>query len=122
MGLDIRDLFRIFARYLSCGIGILSTSTRFDRYFNAFGRPGGNGILSTFTVVIRNKVFEWWKKCPELQGVREAKWYLSNRAIFEQFPVRVNPYFVSVEANKMLHYLTGSIELENTGTTIKPKE
>ncbi len=73
-------------------------------------------------VVIRNKVFEWWKKCSELQGVREAKWYISNRAIFEHFPVRVNPYFVSVEANKMHHYLTGAVELENTGTTIKPKE
>lgn len=75
-----------------------------------------------FAVVIRNKVFEWWKKSTEIQGVREVKWYISDRAIFEQFPVRVNPCFLSVEPNKMRHYLTGAMELENTGTTIKPKE
>jgi len=73
-------------------------------------------------LVINNKLFELWNCYNKLEKVREVKWYASNRAIFEQFPVRVNPTFVPIEANKLHHYLTGAIELENTGTVIRKKE
>ncbi len=72
-------------------------------------------------LVIRNKLFACWERTKQLPGVQSVRWYASNRAIFERFPVRVEPAFISLPANKLHHYLTGALELENTGTVIRPK-
>lgn len=75
-----------------------------------------------FAVVARGKLFELWATMPLLPDVKEVKWYASDRAIFEKFPTFVSPKLMMIEANKINHYLTGAVELENEGRIIKPKE
>ena len=58
-------------------------------------------------------------KC--FKGVKNVKWYASNRAIFEQFGVSVSPRLCYVEPDKIQHYLTGAVELENTGNCIRAR-
>lgn len=72
-------------------------------------------------VVARGKIFEFWKLFPQLNHIREVKWYASNRAIFELFPTTVSPSYTNIDADKLQHYLTGAVELENTGKVIRPK-
>ncbi len=73
------------------------------------------------SVVAKNKLFQLWGIIPQLKGVEEARWYVSDRAIFGKFPVQVSPGFVVVDENKINHYLTGAKELENDGKVIKVK-
>ena len=74
---------------------------------------------TAFAVVARNKVFEFWQLIPRIKGVKEVRWYASNRQVFEKFPVAVSPWLMMIDADKMHHYLTGAQELENTGTMVK---
>lgn len=75
-----------------------------------------------FAVVARSKIFEFWELIPKIQGVEEVHWYVSNRQIFEKFPVAVSPKLMYVDADKIHHYLTGAVELENTGKTIRVRK
>lgn len=73
-------------------------------------------------VVAKNKLFELWQLMPKVNGVRNVRWFVSNRAIFEQFPVCVSPGFCIVDADKVHHYLTGAKELQNDGKVIRVKD
>ena len=75
-----------------------------------------------FAIVIKDKVFQYWDIVKNSPNVKEFKWYVSNRAIFEIFPSRIKPAFIPVNADKLQNYLFGALELENTGTLIKPIE
>lgn len=74
-----------------------------------------------FAVVARNKVFDFWEMLPQIERMKEVHWYLSDRAIFDKFPVAVSPRLMLIDADKIHHYLTGAMELENTGDVIKVK-
>lgn len=73
-------------------------------------------------VVAKNKVFEFWRTYPTISGIRNVKWYASNRAIFENYPVAVSIGWNYVDADKLYHYLSGAVELENTGNIIRKKQ
>ena len=75
-----------------------------------------------FAVVAKNKLFEFWEYFDLSEKIRDHRWYVSNRAIFEQFPVSVSPNFIIVDADIIHHYLTGAKELENTGQIIRVKQ
>lgn len=88
------------------------------RYFCVVERKDGGMSLA---VVIRDKLFRYWDLISNHPDVKEVKWYASNRAIFERFPARIKPVFVSLPSEEVRSYLTGALELENTGTVIKPR-
>lgn len=73
-------------------------------------------------VVAKNKIFELWEIFPLLKGVKEVRWYISNRSIFEKFPITVSPRLIIVDADKIQHYLTGAQELYIEGNKIKVKK
>lgn len=73
------------------------------------------------TVVARNKIFEVWEGMLTLPEVINTTWYVSNRAIFEGFPVALSPRYVIVESEKISHYLTGAKQLVNDGKRISVK-
>ncbi len=75
-----------------------------------------------FAVVARNKMFQFWDFIPKMKGISEVHWYVSDRQIFEKFPVSVSPRLMYIDADKLHHYLTGAKELENTGAIIKVKQ
>lgn len=75
-----------------------------------------------FAIVFRDKLFQYWDLIPQLPQVKKVQWYVSNRAIFEQFPARIKPCFISISLDIIQHYLHGALELENTGTIIRPIE
>ena len=72
-------------------------------------------------VVARNKLFRFWNIFSLINGVEETRWYVSDRAIFGKFPVSVSPCLKFMDADKVHHYLTGALELENDGSCIKTK-
>lgn len=73
-------------------------------------------------VVAKNKMFALWHLMEEIDGVNKVSWYVSNRAIFERYPVSVSPELFIEDADKIHHYLTGAKELANDGKTIKMRE
>ena len=73
-------------------------------------------------VVAKNKLFDIWDSVDKSKNFLNYRWYVSNRAIFEQFPVAVSPNFIIIDSDKIHHYLTGAKELENTGQTIRIKQ
>lgn len=73
-------------------------------------------------IVIRDKIFQYWDIVPQLPNIKGVKWYVSNRAIFAQFPARIKPYFIRLEPTKIQDYLFGAAELERIDNVIKPKE
>lgn len=75
-----------------------------------------------FAIVFRDKLFQYWEQIPRLPGVKHVRWYVSNRAIFERYPSRIRPCFFSLAPDKVQSYLHGALELENTGTIIRPIE
>jgi hypothetical protein len=79
-----------------------------------------NNGRTGFAIVVRNKVFEFWQLFSKIPNA-EVHWYASNRGIFEKYKVVISPKLVPIDANKLHHYLTGAIELENTGSEIKSK-
>ena len=40
-----------------------------------------------FAVVAKNKLFQFWDVIPQLEGVSEVDWFVSDRKIFENYPV-----------------------------------
>ena len=75
-----------------------------------------------FVVVAKNKLFELWEYFDLSKKIQSHHWFVSNRAIFEKFPVSVSPNFIIVDADKLHHYLTGANELENIGQSIRIKQ
>ena len=73
-------------------------------------------------VVAKNKIFQFWNLIPQITGIKDVRWYVSNRAIFQKFPVMVSPNLTIIDSDKIHHYLTGAKELINNGTTITIKE
>lgn len=73
-------------------------------------------------VVAKNKLFQLWETIDKLEGIRKVCWYVSNRAIFEKYPVMVSPGLIIEDADKIHHYLTGAKELVNDGEVIKIKD
>ncbi len=96
---------------------MVNTITRY-RYVCVAEHNDGHML---FAVVARNKLFQFWESIPRMEGIIEVRWYVSNRQIFEQFPVAVSPRLMYVDADKIHHYLTGALQLENTGDTIRVK-
>jgi hypothetical protein len=72
-------------------------------------------------VVAKNKLFDIWDSVDKSKKFLNYRWYVSNRAIFEQFPVAVSPNFIIIDSGKIHHYLTGAKELENNGRIIRLK-
>lgn len=75
-----------------------------------------------FAVVAKNKLFQFWNIIPQMEGVSDVRWYVSDRQIFEGYPVAVSPSLIAIDAGKIHHYLTGARELENIGETIREKK
>ena len=74
-----------------------------------------------FAVVARNKVFQFWNIIPNMKGISSVQWFVSDRQIFEKFPVSVSPHLMYIDADKLHHYLTGAKELEKIGEMIRVK-
>ena len=72
-------------------------------------------------VVAKNKIFQLWEQMSRLEGLKNIRWYVSNRAIFGQFPVVVSPSVVVIDSDKIHHYLSGARELENNGAVMTLK-
>lgn len=77
---------------------------------------------SYFAVVAKNKLFEFWELIPQIEGVSDVHWYVSDRQIFENVPVAVSPALIPIDAGKIHHYLTGARELEKVGEIIREKK
>lgn len=73
-------------------------------------------------VVAKNRLFQLWQQMQDIDGVKCITWYISNRAIFEKYPVAVSPNIIIEDADKIHHYLTGAKELVNDGVSIKIKK
>ena len=58
-------------------------------------------------VVAKNKIFQIWHLISQMPGVKDIRWYVSNRAIFGKFPVMVSPNVIIIDSDKIHHYLTG---------------
>lgn len=97
---------------------MVNTKTRY-RYVCVADAEDGHMLVA---VVARNKLFQFWNIIPTMKGVSNVHWYLSDRQIFETFPVAVSPRLIYMEADKLHHYLSGAKELENTGTVIRVKK
>ena len=97
---------------------MIKTTTRY-RYICVAEMKDGRVL---FAVVAKNKLFQFWESIPRMESVSEVHWYASNRQIFEKFPVAVSPRLMYIDADKIHHYLTGALELENTGDTIRVKQ
>lgn len=72
-------------------------------------------------VVARGKLFDLWFEMRKCLHAKSVKWYASNRAIFEKIPISLSPKCYIIDADKLLHYLTGAVELERSGDIIKQK-
>lgn len=72
-----------------------------------------------FAVVAKNKVWQFWDMIPRMKKVKSVKWFISDRAIFESFPVIVSPKLFIIKADKIHHYLTGAKELVKSNNIIK---
>ena len=70
----------------------------------------------------RNKLFEFWELIPQIEGVSDMHWYVSDRQIFENVPVAVSLALIPIDAGKIHHYLTGARELEKVGEIIREKK
>lgn len=79
-----------------------------------------NGKMG-LAVVAKNRLFQLWQHMQDIDGVKSVSWYISNRAIFEKYPVAVSPVVFIEDADKIHHYLTGAKKLINDGLTIKIK-
>ena len=97
---------------------MVNTRTR-NRYVVTAESNDGHMLVA---VVARNKVFQFWDYIPKMDGVSNVHWYVSDRQIFEKFPVAVSPRLFNIDADKLHHYLTGAKELENTGEIIRIKQ
>jgi len=97
---------------------MIATRTR-NRYICVAETTDGH---TYFAVVARNKLFQFWELIPQIEGVSEVRWYVSDRQIFENVPVAVSPALIPIDAGKIHHYLTGARELENTGEIIREKK
>ncbi|MBO4550403.1 MAG: SprT-like domain-containing protein, partial [Bacteroidaceae bacterium] len=86
---------------------MVNTRTR-NRYVCTAESDDGKML---FAVVARNKVPQLWDAIPKMQGVTNVRWYVSDRQIFEKFPVIVSPRLFHIDADKLHHYLTGAEEL-----------
>ena len=69
-------------------------------------------------VVAKNMIFIFWDAIPLLKGVKTVNWYVSNRAIFEKYPVMVSPGLIIEDSDKIHHYLTGAKQLVRNDDTI----
>lgn len=74
-----------------------------------------------FAVVAKNKLFQFWDIIPQMDGISEVHWFVSDRRIFANFPVAVSPSLIYIDTGKMYHYLSGARELEKDGEIIKVK-
>lgn len=108
---------RITIEYDEAEEALIARQTDRNRYVCVVEDKDGT---TSIAVVIRDKVFQYWELLQQHPDVAQAKWYISNRAIFEHFPARIRPAFVKLDAAKIQHYLFGALELENTGEVIKP--
>lgn len=72
-------------------------------------------------VVAKNKLFQLWDQFLQLPNAKATHWYVSDRRIFDMFPVSVSVGCSIVDAGKIHHYLTGAKPLQNDGSTIKVK-
>jgi len=97
---------------------MIATRTR-NRYICVAETTDGQ---TYFAVVARNKLFQFWELIPQIEGVSEVRWYVSDRQIFENVPVAVSPVLIPIDAGKIHHYLTGARELENTGEIIRERK
>ena len=96
----------------------IATRTR-DRFICVADGTDGH---TYFAVVAKNKLFQFWDIIPQIDGVSEVHWFVSDRKIFENYPVAVSPSLIYIDAGKIHHYLTGARELENTGVLIREKQ
>jgi hypothetical protein len=96
----------------------IATKTR-DRFICVANGTDGH---TYFAVVAKNKLFRFWDIIPQIEGVSEVHWFVSDRRIFEKYPVAVSPSLMYIDAGKIHHYLTGARELENTGVLIREKQ
>ena len=94
---------------------MIKTRTR-QRFVCVADADDGHMLVA---VVARNKLFQFWDYIPRMEGVSNVHWYVSDRQIFEKFPVAVSPTLIYIDADKIHHYLTGAHELENTGKEIR---
>lgn len=96
---------------------MIATRTR-NRFICVAETLDGHTYLA---VVAKNKLFQFWDLIPTMEGVTDVRWYVSDRQIFEIFPVAVSPQLFNIDAGLLHHYLTGAQELENDGRTIRVK-
>ena len=116
---DISEKYgiRITIEYNEDEEALIARQTDGNRYVCVIENKDGTTSIG---VVIRDKVFQYWELLQQHPDVSQVKWYISNRAIFEHFPARIKPVFVKLDAAKIQYFLFGALELENTGTVIKP--
>lgn len=94
---------------------LINTITRYRYICIASLKDGTSGLA----VVAKNKVWELWDIMPQISDVVSVKWYVSNRAIFNSFPVAVSPSLIIMDTDKAQRYLTGAQELEKSDNVIK---
>lgn len=96
---------------------LVNSITRFRYVCVADFEDGRMGLA----VVAKNRLFQLWQRMQDIDGVKCVTWYISNRVIFEKYPVAVSPAVIIEDADKIHHYLAGAKELINDGMTIKIK-
>lgn len=97
-------------------ISAVITGVRSDA---GYSTPGFLSVILLFALI--GAIRAIWNIFSLINGVEETRWYVSDRAIFGKFPVSVSPCLKFMDADKVHHYLTGALELENDGSCIKTK-
>ncbi|MDE6670391.1 MAG: SprT-like domain-containing protein [Muribaculaceae bacterium] len=73
-------------------------------------------------VVAKNKLFYFWEVISSLPDLSVAEWYISDRAIFEQYPLSSHLRLFPIESVKIPLYLTGAKPLKKVGNIIQVVE
>lgn len=71
------------------------------------------------TVVAKNKLFYFWETISSLPDLSAAEWYISDRAIFDQYPLSSYLKWIPIPSVKIPLYLTGAKPLKKVGNTIQ---
>lgn len=110
--------FRITIAFEPSEEEMIKTITR-PRYVCTAESQEGDMLIA---VVARNKIFQLWDCFSNMPDICNIHWYVSDRQIFEIFPVAVSPRLIKIDAHRLHHFLTGAKELTNNGTTISIKQ
>lgn len=94
---------------------LIATASR-DRFVCVAGMDDGTFGVA---VVAKNNVLAFWDEFYKIPGVRDVKWFISNREIFRLFPQKPRAALYIIENETISRYLTGARRIIREGYNIR---